>query len=1495
GEGAESGDVFITNKGLIETTGHSSDGILAQAIGGGGGLGGSTRTIGFQISGSKGDTQNTMTLSFGGKGGEGAIGGRVFVENTGRILTSGQSAYGIRAQSIGGGGGIGGSAVAASIQGSADSNAIELNVGGFGGEGGRGDLVDVTNTGLIYTKGDFAAGISANSIGGGGGEGGLVFSLTAIAAPEKDAHRLVTNIGGSGGDGGTGGSVIVRNKPADPADELSGLIMTEGKQAYGILAQSIGGGGGRGSSVINIQGGATSRYSTVLGFSLGGQGGDGNKGGQVDVVNEGVIYTKGDDAYGILAQSIGGGGGNGGMAVTVNAIVNPDLNLTENPLQSPMASIGGFGGDGGGGGLVQVSNSGTILTTGRNAHGIVAQSIGGGGGNANVGFGIGGLSASGGVSTVLSNAIAFGLGNLGGGSGGKGGEVKVEHSGDITVLGDGAVAIKAESINGGGGSLVMDLAGIVGLPGIPYVGKVGLTPREDPLIGFRVGAIGATGMNASKVTVNSTGTFQTAGDHAIVDATQSLAGGGGTTIMNVDLADFHAEMGAKAMAFEVVLGGMNGTDNVAADISSIHTGHLTSFGDLSTGVLAQAIGGGGGRGVFNITTEHDATMDTVSIGLGAANTTGESAGKIIRRTSGAVTTVGTKSFGSVLQSIGGGGGSAIVNLGVANEGLNLTLGANGGSGANGNAIDATYDGGSQTTGAGAVGLLMQSIGAGGGEVRANGADQTTVTLGGRGGVSGDAGDIDLLHSGPVYTAGRMAHGVILQSIGGGGGAVFGTGADTRVNLSSDNTGNGGAIAFTQNGHTVVAGDDTYGLIAQSLGGGGGWVDGAHMGAAGGRGAGGDIDLTFNGIVYATGTNSTAVFAQSQGRDGAGQINLDLTDAVRGGSGTGVGVSLMGGADNLVTIRNSLSAVSGLAIRATSGDDRVVNNGFVAGNVELGGGDNRFMNSQDASFLAFDRILLRDTQIGARSASLVPQRVSASAQAVAGGEATFTNAGLFRVGLEAPAWSIDLANGEVYDNLDRIAAAAENVYYGARVITEVDLDGHFVQTDTGRSVFDVAFGPYASDRVNVSGDAIVGGQLSINLLWLENVDRVTLFATGGEGIVTAADPAGTLALDFRLVGDNAGVHLELDSHFGLGFMRPNEQRLGGHLDSALQEGGASGIGRLMSALGNMVAGQEDLYNAIFHDLNPEGHVAALQTQYLGATRFADRMFGCGLGRDTALERCVWGVGSTTAFDQEETGQYWGTTSRIYNARFGIERRLDAEWTLAASAGYNSLARQTVDGGRMNTQGDGFDVGVGLKREWAEGTDLSLTASAGWQWLESQRYGYVFDAMTGRSTGENGYMQVGGELGHTVRAGAFFLRPAVNVLATALRNGDFEESGWGGMGARVLGDTQWIASVETKVTTGWTFRATENVKADFALTAGRVHRSEDGIALPVQMIGASTSSDPAMITTPLDRSAWKLGLEARVVTRDGVSFQAGYDGQLGDKADVHTGSVSVRWTF
>ena len=55
--------------------------------------------------------------------------------------------------------------------------------------------------------------------------------------------------------------------------------------------------------------------------------------------------------------------------------------------------------------------------------------------------------------------------------------------------------------------------------------------------------------------------------------------------------------------------------------------------------------------------------------------------------------------------------------------------------------------------------------------------ELNIAVGGKGGTGGDAKDVTARFSGQnasVYTAGHMAHGVVLQTIGGGqGGAAFG--------------------------------------------------------------------------------------------------------------------------------------------------------------------------------------------------------------------------------------------------------------------------------------------------------------------------------------------------------------------------------------------------------------------------------------------------------------------------------------------------------------------------------------------------------------------------------------------------------------------------------------------------------------------------------------------------------------------------------------------------
>ena len=136
----------------------------------------------------------------------------------------------------------------------------------------------------------------------------------------------------------------------------------------GVLAQSIGGSGGAGGSAV-LKG------AGVLLLTIGGDAGGGGVGGPVNVTNSGLITTYGDHAAAVQAQSIGGGGGKGGSAVSFNV---------GSVIPTASVAVGGRGGDGGAGGNVSVINKGQVTTYGADAYGVDIHSIGGGGGHGGI-------------------------------------------------------------------------------------------------------------------------------------------------------------------------------------------------------------------------------------------------------------------------------------------------------------------------------------------------------------------------------------------------------------------------------------------------------------------------------------------------------------------------------------------------------------------------------------------------------------------------------------------------------------------------------------------------------------------------------------------------------------------------------------------------------------------------------------------------------------------------------------------------------------------------------------------------------------------------------------------------------------------------------------------------------------------------------------------------------------------------------------------------------
>ncbi|WP_108659963.1 autotransporter outer membrane beta-barrel domain-containing protein [Acuticoccus kandeliae] len=997
GAGGDGGGVTAGNYAEITSYGDYSRGILAQSIGGGGGLGGDGTAASTAVQSASFDLQ--ISIGGGGDGGGAGDGATVTAFNgasdgseIGAITTSGQFSPGIVAQSIGGGGGSGGAGSATMATpllhyDTGMSLAMTFGIGGAAGSTGNGEAVYVYNYAgsSIATTGSTSYGIFAQSIGGGGGDAG-----GASATGGGDTFSPTLAVGGTGGAGGTGGIVNVEN---------DGAISTAAGSAHGIFAQSIGGGGGSGGTadaaasslgvytaynhvLSSIQNWVTkSAQSYNANIAVGGDGGSGNDGGRVNITNTGVIGTAGSQAYGVLAQSIGGGGGHGAAATATSRSATPAYSVVDIGLRVYTVNLtaGGSNAAEGDGGTVDVTHSGTISTAGFGAHAIAAQSIGGGGGIA--------LDGSVDSDTSIQLGVAVtGMSRETGETSSTGGDVSVTSTGAITTAGRGASGIVAQSVSSGGGIA----AG--GTDAFETIGG-GLAGTATHTINVAADYRGVSETSpsygaAGAVSVAQFDAISTPMDWAHGIVAQSVGGSGGIGFAyasdSVDVA-LAMQVGSTGPLFGAGNGGAVDVQLAGGDASTIVTGSVsvsddgvtTRTGYAAFGVLAQSIGGGGGLGMEN-NDGGTAAGSTLSIG-GSGKGGG---GNVTYQGDGSITTHGDVAHAVVLQSVGGGGGIAGQGSSAASGGLETVTLAMGGSLAEGGGGAVTLAESTltlSTAGANAYGILAQSIGGGGGFIFA--ADQNTATPNvAFSSVDGDvppsdggAVSLTILGGSTIATLGDGAHAIVAQSIGGGGGILgLPTGApsfETGLIRTTTGAGDGGDIDLAINADISTAGDGAFGVIAQSLGGGGGLItsNGVTTAATGnGPGNGGMVEIQLAGSVTTSGDGSTGIFAQSES-----SVGIEINAAVAGGSGGGYGVWVDGGAGSSVTIDSmgAVSALSGNAILQT-GDTAldVDNQGTLMGSVALNGGtltndaayligagatvDGNFTQSA-AGFLAFD--------------------------------------------------------------------------------------------------------------------------------------------------------------------------------------------------------------------------------------------------------------------------------------------------------------------------------------------------------------------------------------------------------------------------------------------------------------------------------------------------------------------------------------------------------------
>ncbi|MBL4574363.1 MAG: hypothetical protein JKY86_15020 [Gammaproteobacteria bacterium] len=281
------------------------------------------------------------------------------------------------------------------------------------------------------------------------------------------------------------------------------------------------------------------------------------------------------------------------------------------------------------------------------------------------------------------------------------------------------------------------------------------------------------------------------GDNSHAYHAQMVNGGGGNVNMFLDVSETARALGedsvdiddgsdqqgggSQELAFVtsiIKLGADEAGITAAGDFIATHVGDLITLGENSFGSSTQSVGGGGGSANVDVTINEDAQAE-LDLLLGSRETANSGGGNITYQRTGDVSTTGDTSKGTSVQSIGGGGGDLTVTVrtvpntesqtaqatekstqdskrqqATANKTLKfnpqltpapslindsnastvLALGSDGSLNNNGGMVILDFTGDNQTLGKRSPGMIIQSIGGGGGDVRINGVESLSASF-----------------------------------------------------------------------------------------------------------------------------------------------------------------------------------------------------------------------------------------------------------------------------------------------------------------------------------------------------------------------------------------------------------------------------------------------------------------------------------------------------------------------------------------------------------------------------------------------------------------------------------------------------------------------------------------------------------------------------------------------------------------------------------------------
>jgi uncharacterized protein with beta-barrel porin domain len=702
-------------------------------------------------------------------------------------------------------------------------------------------------------------------------------------------------------------------------------------------------------------------------------------------------------------------------------------------------------------------------------------------------------------------------------------------------------------------------------------------------------------------------------------------------------------------------------------------------------------------------------------------------------------------------------------------------------------------------------------------------------------------------NGTIATSGDGAAGVFAQSVGGGGGAG-GDASATKLTLNvtkGDGTGRGGyggQVAVNAGAAITTSGRNAPGILAQSIGGGGG-IGSGGVTLTGAPGAGGPVSVNVNAKIAATGPDSTAVFAQSAGGSGGSAVTVSVAPgaAVQGGTGGGAGIILSAGAPgNAISNAGSIGALSGTAILADA-NTAVTNTGTVTGNVSLGA------------------------------------------------NGSFTNApgGVFQTGS-------NLTIPMLQNNASLVL--------GSGRYSSVSLAGSFVQGATGATAFDVDFTGKRSTLLMVSGTASLAGTITPQLAYPQPNVPLTLVLAGG-GLTSSAVATPGFIYNYTVTPQNNALRITVGADFEPAgeTLKRNQLEVARALQSSWASGG-TGEQVTFDRLAKVTDPAQ--YKSVLDHLSHEGGLAHAAGRTNTSEKFASTMNSCPEFADNSLITqegdCAWSrvLGGRTAQFRDADSTGYGVNSLTYE--IGGQAALAPGWILGGSIAYET-SWYSANGGDASGGGHGFMAGAILKREMGPWT-VAGSVFGGMGWNTNNRFLALPAATDGNdggniATGSNTDMSVGGRLrpSYQIPLGPAYLKPYVDLDVIHAAASGYSEVGGGSLDLNVKASQRTVVAGSPMLEMGGKFGLEGGLTLRPYVALGATFTSSAHWASQSSLVSAPAGTGVSTVLVPTPSALGNLQLGIDLLNTRGFELKAQYDVQAGKEFLDQTGMLRLSYHF